>query len=107
LLVPSKFYGIAAASKPIIFIGDKDGELARLVRQHACGLVIAPGDAGVLVDNLRQWINAPAMIAEMGQRARNARYAVSAAARACAMASPSEPVGRIAPEQPVVGRVDS
>ncbi len=70
LLVPSKFYGIAAAGKPIIFIGDKDGEVARLVRQHACGLVVAPGDAGMLIDTLRQWINAPAMIADMGLRAR-------------------------------------
>jgi colanic acid biosynthesis glycosyl transferase WcaI len=78
LLVPSKFYGIAAAGKPIIFIGDKDGEVARLVRQHGCGLVIAPGDAGMLIDALRQWINTPAMIAEMGLRARamlDAQYA--------------------------------
>ncbi len=77
LLVPSKFYGIAAAGKPIIFIGDKDGEVARLVRQHGCGLVIAPGDADILVDTLRKWINSPAIIAEMGLRARamlDARY---------------------------------
>jgi hypothetical protein len=43
--VPSKFYGIAAAGEPVIFIGDTDGEAARLVRRHACGPVIAPGDA--------------------------------------------------------------
>jgi hypothetical protein len=29
LIVPSKFYGIAAAGKPIIIIGDKNGEIAR------------------------------------------------------------------------------
>src|SRR5262245_3258216 len=28
LVVPSKFYGIAAAGRPTIFIGDKDGEIA-------------------------------------------------------------------------------
>jgi colanic acid biosynthesis glycosyl transferase WcaI len=70
LIVPSKFYGIAAAGKPVIFIGDKDGEVARLVRQHSCGLVVAPGDAATLVDTLRRWSSAPAAIAEMGLRAR-------------------------------------
>ena len=29
LLLPSKFYGIAAAGKPMIFIGDQDSELAQ------------------------------------------------------------------------------
>ena len=70
LLVPSKFYGIAAAGRPVIFIGNEDGEVARLVRQHACGLVVAPGDAAMLVDILQRWSNAPATIAEMGRRAR-------------------------------------
>lgn len=35
LLVPSKFYGIAAAGKPIITIADKNGEIARLVQRHS------------------------------------------------------------------------
>ena len=43
LIVPSKFYGIAAAGKPIIVIGDKDGEIARLVQQHGCGIVDRSG----------------------------------------------------------------
>jgi colanic acid biosynthesis glycosyl transferase WcaI len=70
LIVPSKFYGIAAAGKPIIVIADKDGEMARLVRQHACGIVIAPGDADALVGALRQLSAAPALVADMGRRAR-------------------------------------
>jgi glycosyltransferase involved in cell wall biosynthesis len=70
LLLPSKFYGIAAAGRPVVFIGDTDGELARLVRRHACGLAIAPGDAATLVDTLQRWSSAPTMVAEMGARAR-------------------------------------
>ncbi len=70
LLLPSKFYGIAAAGKPVIFIGDTNGELARLVTQHGCGLAVAPGDAVTLVETLQRWSNAPATIAEMGARAR-------------------------------------
>jgi hypothetical protein len=38
LIVPSKFYGIAAAGKPTIIIGDKNGEIARLVQRRGCGL---------------------------------------------------------------------
>jgi glycosyltransferase involved in cell wall biosynthesis len=70
LLVPSKFYGIAAVGKPIIAIADKCGEIARLVQQHGCGIVIAPGDADALVDALRRFSNAPETISEMGRRAR-------------------------------------
>ena len=70
LIVPSKFYGIAAAGKPIIIIGDKNGEIARQVQQHGCGIVVAPGDAGALVDALRRLANAPGTISEMGRRAR-------------------------------------
>jgi colanic acid biosynthesis glycosyl transferase WcaI len=70
LLVPSKFYGVAAAGKPIIVIADKNGEIARLVQQQGCGMVIAPGDVDALVDALRLLSSTPEMISEMGKRAR-------------------------------------
>jgi len=70
LIVPSKFYGIAAVGKPIIVIGNKDGEIARLVQQHDCGIVVAPGDGEALVDALRLLSSAPETISEMGRRAR-------------------------------------
>jgi len=70
LLVPSKFYGIAAAGRPIIVIADKNGEIARLVQQHRCGIVITPGDADALADALRSLSNAPGTVSEMGRRAR-------------------------------------
>ena len=70
LIVPSKFYGIASAGKPVVVIGDKDGELARLVQQFACGVVIEPGDAGALVRTLLRLSAEPESVAEMGKRAR-------------------------------------
>jgi glycosyltransferase involved in cell wall biosynthesis len=70
LIVPSKFYGIAAAGRPIVMIGDGDGEIARLVRQHRCGIIIAPGDAATLADTLRHWSEAPEALADMGAHAR-------------------------------------
>jgi glycosyltransferase involved in cell wall biosynthesis len=70
LIVPSKFYGIAAAGKPMVIIADKNGEIARLIQQYDCGIVIAPGDAEALVDALRLLSKAPETISEMGRRAR-------------------------------------
>lgn len=37
LVFPSKLYGIAAAGRPVIFIGPTDSEISRLVEQHAFG----------------------------------------------------------------------
>ena len=70
LIVPSKFYAIAAAGKAIVMIGDDEGEIGRLVRQYRCGVTIAPGDGVKLADTLRQWSKEPAVITEMGTQAR-------------------------------------
>jgi len=70
LMVPSKFYGIAAAGKPIIVIGDPNGELAQLVRRNACGFAVAPGDSDALAATLRQLSETPQTVSEMGARAR-------------------------------------
>lgn len=48
LIVPSKIYGIAAVARPIIFIGDKDGEVGQLLDRHDCGLTVAEGDGAGL-----------------------------------------------------------
>lgn len=70
LIVPSKFYGIGAAGRPVLAITAADGEIARLVMQHRCGLVIAPGDASRLADTLRRLSEAPDEVVRMGQHAR-------------------------------------
>ena len=70
LIVPSKFYGIAAAGKPIVVIGDPNGELGQLVRRHDCGFAIAPGDSDALTATLRRLSHAPHTVSELGNRAR-------------------------------------
>lgn len=70
LIVPSKFYGAAAAGKPMIIIAAKDGELGRLVQEYACGVVIAPGDSSALAATLSHLANNPASLVDMGMRAR-------------------------------------
>jgi glycosyltransferase involved in cell wall biosynthesis len=70
LIVPSKFYGIAAAGRPTIAITASDGEIARLVQQHKCGLVIEPGQVDALVAALVRLSTDPSSLTTMGTRAR-------------------------------------
>lgn len=72
LIVPSKYYGIAAAGRPTVFIGDVDGEIARLVRREECGAAVASGDAEGLAKALRRLRDDAAETARMGTRARQA-----------------------------------
>jgi len=48
LILPSKFYGVAAAGRAILVVGSPDGELAGLVAKHHCGYCIAPGQSAEL-----------------------------------------------------------
>jgi glycosyltransferase involved in cell wall biosynthesis len=72
LIVPSKFYGIAAAGRPTLFIGAPDGEIARLIDKFGCGFTVAPGDSKALMDRILQLANHPELCAGMGACARAA-----------------------------------
>jgi glycosyltransferase involved in cell wall biosynthesis len=72
LIVPSKFYGIAAAGRPAIFIGDGDGEIARLLAHHGCGRAIAQGDGVGLAQVVLELAANPTLCQQMGARARQA-----------------------------------
>jgi glycosyltransferase involved in cell wall biosynthesis len=71
LIVPSKFYSIAAAGRPMVVIGASNGELATLVKRHQCGYVVAPGDATTLAELLRRAAADPSNLVPMGRAARS------------------------------------
>ena len=71
-IVPSKFYGAAAAGRPIVFIGNRDGEIGKLVRRHDCGKAIEAGDHDELVTLIRDVARNPALAARWGENARHA-----------------------------------
>jgi colanic acid biosynthesis glycosyl transferase WcaI len=48
LSVPSKFYGVAAAGRPTIFVGDPQGAIGSIVRENECGVCVRQGDAAGL-----------------------------------------------------------
>jgi glycosyltransferase involved in cell wall biosynthesis len=83
LIVPSKFYGAAAVGKPIVFIGDTDGEVARLLEDADCGASFAKGDAKGVADYLAQLAGSPALRKRLGENAR--AYCLEALPRSARM----------------------
>jgi glycosyltransferase involved in cell wall biosynthesis len=75
LIVPSKIYGVLAAGRPCIFIGDPGGEVAGLLRQNDCGVAIAADDADNLVKAIDHY-TADARLRQL--HGRNARRASAA-----------------------------
>jgi glycosyltransferase involved in cell wall biosynthesis len=72
LIVPSKFYGICAAGRPTIFVGDRNGEIARLIACHECGRTVAVGDGSGLAQTVLDLAADPALCGRMGECARQA-----------------------------------
>jgi colanic acid biosynthesis glycosyl transferase WcaI len=71
LIVPSKIYGIAAAGRPTIFIGDVDGEVAHLLRRSRSGFTVAEGDGEGLARTILDLAADPAETAARGANASN------------------------------------
>lgn len=70
LLLPSKFYGIAAAGRPILVIADPANELARLAVSHECGEALDIGDVPTLVAAIKRMRDDMTLTTRMGQAAR-------------------------------------
>jgi glycosyltransferase involved in cell wall biosynthesis len=70
LIVPSKYYGILAAGRPAIFIGDAEGEVAREIRLGRTGITVAVGDSAGLARELRRLRAEPELLADLCSNAR-------------------------------------
>jgi colanic acid biosynthesis glycosyl transferase WcaI len=69
-IVPSKYYGILAAGKPVYFIGDSDGELARDIKRIGCGETFEIGDCDKLESVIKQYSDDPKYVTKMGDLGR-------------------------------------
>lgn len=68
--VPSKSYNIMAASKPILFIGDLESEIAQTVKENNIGFCFAPNDCNGIIAFLKNLGKiSKKELSEMGQRA--------------------------------------
>jgi glycosyltransferase involved in cell wall biosynthesis len=82
LIVPSKFYGILAVARPVLFAGSANGELARIIRTYDCGMVVESGDGAGLARCIRELAHDGVRARAMGERGRllyEARFAPSIA----------------------------
>ena len=82
LVVPSKLYGILAAGRPVVFVGDPAGELAGLIASTEVGISVGSGDPAGLCRALRTLRDDEGRRTRMGIRARvvfEERYTLAAA----------------------------
>lgn len=71
LIVPSKFFGIAAAGRPVIAVVSPEGEIAEVVAGAQCGIVVKPGDPVDLARAIVALADDPVLRRAMGTRARD------------------------------------
>ena len=69
-IVPSKLYPILAAGRPYIAAVDPISEVASLTERHRCGVLVPPGDAAALADQILRLARDPQQRDAMAGRAR-------------------------------------
>lgn len=72
VIVPSKVYGILAAGRPALNVGDPRGEVATIVESAKAGFTVPPGDSALLAQRILELAASPALCAEFGANARAA-----------------------------------
>lgn len=72
VVVPSKFYSILAAGRPVLSVAPETSDVARIVRDSGCGATADPDDPMAVVEAVRMLRRDPARLGEMGSRARMA-----------------------------------
>jgi glycosyltransferase involved in cell wall biosynthesis len=82
MIMPSKLYGILAAGRPLIFIGDLEGDIAQVIRRADCGVTVevdAHRDLVAAIQRLQSNPEARAAMGERGRRMLLARYSLDQA----------------------------
>ena len=108
LIVPSKLYGILASGRPVLFIGDPDGEVARVIGPAGAGLSVSIGRPAELAAQIAHLKSDPALRAQMGGNAyrlyREKYTGQRALDRWMALLSPTDTAAeRVIPESPADG----
>ncbi|RWX81831.1 glycosyltransferase WbuB [Neorhizobium lilium] len=100
-IIPSKFYGILAAGRPTIFIGDLDGEVPRVLAAKGCGRAVPIGGAqqlAALIEDMQQHPDATAATGQAARRLMTDEYSREHAADAwCALIARMQEAERLIP----------
>ena len=70
LVVPSKLYGILAAGRPAINVGDPSGEVAGILEAAKAGFTVPTGNPVLLTQRILECASNPALCANLGRNAR-------------------------------------
>jgi glycosyltransferase involved in cell wall biosynthesis len=87
LSVPSKSFGLLAAGVPVVAVMSSASEIARVIEEESCGVVITPGDQYALVEAIQSLFQNREDLDRMGKSAREAidkKYSLKKAANAYA-----------------------
>ena len=71
-VLPSKLYGILAAGRPLLFVGDVLGDIARTIGEARCGISVDINAVAELAAAIRLLRSDPQSRLKMGERAREA-----------------------------------
>ncbi|MEM1330300.1 MAG: glycosyltransferase family 4 protein [Planctomycetota bacterium] len=72
LIVPSKLFGIMAAGRPALYVGSPESEIALVIKETGCGLVVEEGDDEALAGAIRSLAGDREMRERMGAAGREA-----------------------------------
>ena len=68
--IPSKLFGILAAGRPTLFVGDLEGEVARIISEGSCGVAVAIGDSVGLARRVVELAGSESLRHRMGDNAQ-------------------------------------
>ena len=72
IAVPSKIYGIMAASRPVIALVPKNSEISYIINEENCGIVVEPTDQQGLINAINLLKENHDLRTEMGNNSRKA-----------------------------------
>lgn len=72
LAVPSKFYNLLAAGRPVVAIMDETAEVSRALAEHGCGVRVDHFDPPAIADVISRLARDPTACRAMGRKARRA-----------------------------------
>jgi len=70
VIVPSKLYPILAAGKPVLAVSTPKTDVARIITDAGCGIVVDPGDPAAVAEAIRHLAAHPEQVTEMEHRSR-------------------------------------
>ena len=76
-VVPSKLYPILAAGRPVLALAPDDSDVARIVREYGCGIVVDPSDPDALANAIDKLSKSSAEFVEMGEQSKIAAKKIS------------------------------